>query len=80
MIFLFVAFPLGQSGLFLLFTDTNECIEENEETLVCDHFCHNYIGGFYCSCRFGYLLHLDNKTCKGTGGTCLLHDIYSILL
>ncbi|XP_062872542.1 mannan-binding lectin serine protease 1 [Trichomycterus rosablanca] len=44
--------------------DINECREKNNEALVCDHFCHNYIGGYYCSCRFGHLLHLDNKTCK----------------
>ncbi|KAG8445060.1 hypothetical protein GDO86_009995 [Hymenochirus boettgeri] len=44
--------------------DIDECAEKNDEDLVCDHHCHNYIGGFYCSCRFGYLLHTDNRTCK----------------
>ncbi|XP_072428306.1 mannan-binding lectin serine protease 1 isoform X2 [Chiloscyllium punctatum] len=44
--------------------DIDECVEKLDEALVCDHFCHNYIGGFYCSCRFSYILHSDNRTCK----------------
>ncbi|XP_069473581.1 mannan-binding lectin serine protease 1 isoform X3 [Ambystoma mexicanum] len=44
--------------------DVDECMEQSDEDLICDHHCHNYISGFYCSCRFGYLLHTDNRTCK----------------
>ncbi|XP_059846898.1 mannan-binding lectin serine protease 1 isoform X9 [Hypanus sabinus] len=44
--------------------DIDECVEKLDESLACDHFCHNYIGGFYCSCRFSYILHSDNRTCK----------------
>ncbi|KAL2096310.1 hypothetical protein ACEWY4_008458 [Coilia grayii] len=44
--------------------DVDECVERNDEELACDHVCHNYIGGYYCSCRYGYLLHSDNRTCK----------------
>ncbi|XP_051966147.1 mannan-binding lectin serine protease 1-like [Xyrauchen texanus] len=44
--------------------DKDECQVRNDEDLVCDHFCHNYIGGFYCFCRYGFLLHSDNRTCK----------------
>ncbi|XP_031165342.1 mannan-binding lectin serine protease 1-like [Sander lucioperca] len=43
--------------------DVDECSERSDEELVCDHFCHNFIGGYYCSCRYGYLLHSDNRTC-----------------
>uniref|UniRef100_UPI0037E7B9EA mannan-binding lectin serine protease 1 isoform X3 n=1 Tax=Semicossyphus pulcher TaxID=241346 RepID=UPI0037E7B9EA len=43
--------------------DVDECSERPDEDLLCDHFCHNYIGGYYCSCRHGYLLHADNRTC-----------------
>lgn len=44
--------------------DVDECRDRNDEDLSCDHFCHNYIGGYYCSCRYGYLLHSDNRTCR----------------
>uniref|UniRef100_A0A3B4AG23 Uncharacterized protein n=1 Tax=Periophthalmus magnuspinnatus TaxID=409849 RepID=A0A3B4AG23_9GOBI len=43
--------------------DVDECLERSDEELLCDHFCHNFIGGFYCSCRHGYKLHPDNRTC-----------------
>ncbi|XP_038549482.1 mannan-binding lectin serine protease 1 isoform X2 [Micropterus salmoides] len=44
--------------------DVDECTDRTDEDLLCDHFCHNYIGGYYCSCRYGYLLHSDNHTCR----------------
>ncbi|XP_076590722.1 mannan-binding lectin serine protease 1 isoform X3 [Chaetodon auriga] len=44
--------------------DVDECSDRTDEDLLCDHFCHNYIGGYYCSCRYGYLLHSDNRTCR----------------
>ncbi|XP_029922409.1 mannan-binding lectin serine protease 1 [Myripristis murdjan] len=44
--------------------DVDECRDRSDEDLLCDHFCHNYIGGYYCSCRYGYLLHSDNRTCR----------------
>ncbi|KAG8434787.1 hypothetical protein GDO86_012945 [Hymenochirus boettgeri] len=54
--------------------DINEC-EKNPE--FCDHFCHNHLGGFSCSCRSGFSLHYNKKIClakcddvvfKGTSG------------
>ncbi|KAF0031031.1 hypothetical protein F2P81_017762 [Scophthalmus maximus] len=46
--------------------DVDECSDrgDEDEDLICDHFCHNFIGGYYCSCRYGYLLHTDNRTCR----------------
>ncbi|XP_074496947.1 mannan-binding lectin serine protease 1 isoform X3 [Sebastes fasciatus] len=44
--------------------DVDECSERSDEDLLCDHHCHNFIGGYYCSCRYGYLLHSDNHTCR----------------
>lgn len=49
----------------LSLTDVDECSDSSDEDLFCDHFCHNFIGGYYCSCRYGYLLHTDNRTCRG---------------
>uniref|UniRef100_A0A3Q2P6C1 MBL associated serine protease 1 n=1 Tax=Fundulus heteroclitus TaxID=8078 RepID=A0A3Q2P6C1_FUNHE len=43
--------------------DVDECSERGDEDQLCDHFCHNFIGGYYCSCRYGYQLHTDNHTC-----------------
>ncbi|XP_072318134.1 mannan-binding lectin serine protease 1 [Eucyclogobius newberryi] len=53
------------SGFRAHFTaeDIDECVSDSDEEFVCDHFCHNFIGGFYCSCRHGYKLHPDNRTC-----------------
>ncbi|XP_072019488.1 low-density lipoprotein receptor-like [Amphiura filiformis] len=40
---------------------TDECQTNNGE---CAHNCHNLPSGYYCSCRSGYKLGKDNRTCE----------------
>ncbi|KAF3692073.1 Complement C1r subcomponent [Channa argus] len=42
-------------------TDYDEC--EDDPDNQCTQFCHNFIGGYYCSCRHGYHLDKDKHTC-----------------
>ncbi|NWW55687.1 C1R protein, partial [Ifrita kowaldi] len=48
--------------------DVDECdpnnAAENDERPQCQHFCHNYVGGYFCSCRIGYQLQSDHHSCK----------------
>ena len=48
--------------IFVTFKDINECYERSDD---CDHLCTNTIGSYNCSCRDGYYLHQDGKTCLG---------------
>ncbi|XP_026861748.2 complement C1s subcomponent [Electrophorus electricus] len=41
--------------------DVDECWVHEPE---CSHFCHNYIGGYTCSCKPGYYLSEDQHTCS----------------
>ncbi|XP_014459446.1 complement C1r subcomponent [Alligator mississippiensis] len=48
--------------------DLDECTHgnavEEEEGPQCQHTCHNYIGGYFCSCHPGYQLQKDQHSCK----------------
>ncbi|XP_037640143.1 complement C1s subcomponent-like [Sebastes umbrosus] len=41
--------------------DFDECVDDPDNK--CTQFCHNYIGGYHCSCRHGYHLGVDKHTC-----------------
>ncbi|XP_059547253.1 mannan-binding lectin serine protease 2 isoform X1 [Myotis daubentonii] len=44
--------------------DIDECQVPPGAAPACDHHCHNHLGGFYCSCRAGYVLHQNRRTCS----------------
>uniref|UniRef100_F6S7Y6 MBL associated serine protease 2 n=1 Tax=Monodelphis domestica TaxID=13616 RepID=F6S7Y6_MONDO len=44
--------------------DIDECEVPPGADPICDHHCHNHLGGFYCSCRAGFRLHKDKRTCS----------------
>lgn len=44
------------------FTDIDECQSNNGG---CDHFCKNTVGSFDCSCRKGFKLLTDERSCQG---------------
>ncbi|KAF7670145.1 hypothetical protein LDENG_00050090 [Lucifuga dentata] len=51
---------IGFRGFYTV-QDFDECKEDPENG--CTQFCHNFIGGYYCSCRHGYHLDVDKHTC-----------------
>ncbi|GLD63792.1 complement C1s subcomponent-like protein [Lates japonicus] len=46
---------------FYTVQDFDECEDDPENG--CTQFCHNFIGGYHCSCRHGYYLDTDKHTC-----------------
>ncbi|KAJ7317853.1 hypothetical protein JRQ81_004015 [Phrynocephalus forsythii] len=46
--------------------DLDECALRNkiEDGPQCQHLCHNYIGGYFCSCQPGYILQSDKHSCQ----------------
>uniref|UniRef100_A0A3Q0S618 Complement component 1, s subcomponent n=1 Tax=Amphilophus citrinellus TaxID=61819 RepID=A0A3Q0S618_AMPCI len=46
---------------FYSIQDFDEC--EDDSINRCSQFCHNFIGGYRCSCRHGYHLDKDSHTC-----------------
>lgn len=48
--------------------DVDECQVPPGASPPCDHHCHNHLGGFHCSCRAGYALHQNQRSCSGEPG------------
>uniref|UniRef100_A0A914SFM9 EGF-like domain-containing protein n=1 Tax=Parascaris equorum TaxID=6256 RepID=A0A914SFM9_PAREQ len=46
----------------MLVSDMNECGVDNGG---CEQLCENTPGSFQCSCKPGYILTYDGKTCEG---------------
>ncbi|XP_054858631.1 complement C1r subcomponent isoform X2 [Eublepharis macularius] len=48
--------------------DLDECAQgnsiEGEQGPRCQHLCHNYVGGYFCSCHPGSRLQSDQHSCK----------------
>ncbi|XP_060776963.1 mannan-binding lectin serine protease 2 [Neoarius graeffei] len=55
--------PERHAGFKAFYTtkDVDECWEND---VSCSHFCHNYIGGYSCSCKPGYYLDEDQHECR----------------
>lgn len=49
------------SGFLSVFADVNEC-EDNRGD--CEHHCINEVGGYRCTCKEGFKLRGDNRTCE----------------
>ena len=48
--------------MYCIVSDINECVENRDN---CEQLCNNRAGAFTCSCRSGYQLDSDGRSCTG---------------
>lgn len=74
----------GHKEVISFLTDFDECSEFEGE--LCAHICTNTIDSYYCSCRQGFQLQSDGKSCHLASGKnrfvrlILLHGIIDCFL
>uniref|UniRef100_H3A0P3 Complement C1s n=1 Tax=Latimeria chalumnae TaxID=7897 RepID=H3A0P3_LATCH len=57
--------------------DVDECEEMSDYT--CQHYCNNFIGGYECSCRPGYTLGKDQKSCEASCSGDVFTDLSGVI-